>query len=94
MHIKITSGVMIDGRIARKGDVIPVPQSVARRLLARRKAIVVAHDEIDEPGEARDLGDMTVAELRVLADERGVELANGARKPDIIAALGAQADGV
>lgn len=37
---------------------------------------------------APDLSGMTVAQLRELAAERGVELPKGARKADIIKALG------
>lgn len=43
--------------------------------------------EDDEP-ETEDLSEHTVAELRALADERGVDLGEATRKADIIEALG------
>ena len=87
MHIKMTSGVMIAGQLTRKGAVINVPRADARRLLARGKAVLVAHEEAAALPEQPDLADLTVAELRAEAVQRGLNVAPGARKAELIDAL-------
>lgn len=57
------------------------------------KAVAVGRGHVEREGkpgpeeEAEELGDLTVAELRDLADERGVELPSGARKAEIVETL-------
>lgn len=41
----------------------------------------------DDPVDEVELADMTVAELRELADARGIDLGNASKKGDIIAAI-------
>jgi len=45
--IKITSAVVIDGVIARVGDIVTVSETVARDILGREKAVLATAD--DEP---------------------------------------------
>lgn len=45
----------------------------------------------DDTNDVKSLGDMTVAELRALAETRGIDLGEAQRKGDIIAALEAAA---
>ena len=44
-------------------------------------------DPEDEPAGGEPLGKMTVAQLREVADERGIEIPKGAKKADIISLL-------
>lgn len=62
---------------ALPGDVLEVPDDVAAELAARGWAT-------DAPA---DLASLTVAELRALAAERGVELPDRAPKAELIAVL-------
>lgn len=93
MHIKITSAVLIAGKIARKDDVIPVDAQTGRRLVQRGKAIVVAHD--DGPQDLVD-GDtfdaMKLADLRDIAKQQSLEVPVNAKKAELIALLRAQTD--
>lgn len=56
------------------------------------RAVAVGRGRVEREGEKPEpeeeaLEDLTVAELRDLADERGVELATGARKAEIVETL-------
>lgn len=43
--------------------------------------------ELQQAVKSDDLADLTVVELRALAKERGVDLGDATKKPDIIAAI-------
>ena len=51
-----------------------------------------AEPVVEEPEEEQTLEDMTVPELKALAEERGVELDSKAKKADIVEVLEASED--
>ena len=54
---------------------------------SRAEAIGMAIDAVDEDGEPRTLADHTIAELRDIAKDEGVELGDSTKKADIVAAI-------
>lgn len=66
------------GRRVTQGEQVEVPDDVGANLV-----------EQGWHAEASELASLTVAELREVADERGVELDSRATKAEIIAALAA-----
>lgn len=80
------------GIYRRYGEEIVVTEERARVIIGAGVAVLAngpAPDEPDAPDApmADDLEAMTVAQLRTLAAERGVDVSQARRKADIIAAL-------
>lgn len=69
------------------GSVLTLTEKQAEHEL--RLGTLRALDAEDAPSEASPLSDMTVKELRALAEDRGVEIDHDARKADLVAALAA-----
>lgn len=69
------------------GDTFEAPEERAAHIDAALPGYVEIQATAGEPVVA-GLSGMTVAQLRALASERGVELPRGAKKADIIKALG------
>lgn len=87
-------------RLYMPGETRELPQSEAEHLIPRCLAPLAAKAETTPKNKAeppprnksRDYADMTVAELRAMAQERGVDLGEAKLKADIIAALGQAAE--
>lgn len=82
------------GVYRRYGEEIVVTEERARVIIGAGVAVLanVSAPAVDEPDApdapmADDLEAMTVAQLRTLAAERGVDVSQARRKADIIAAL-------
>lgn len=80
--------------LARGGDLQPLREALDARNLYRWRDPIYAELAAVEPepeatGEVQgvDLDEMTVADLRELADEREIDLGDARRKADIIAAI-------
>lgn len=86
--VELTSAVAFDGKVSKAGELLEVTEKEARNLLRRGKAVL--SDE--QPAES-ELSDLTVAELRELADDAGIEGAASMKKADLIAAIEAVEDG-
>lgn len=51
--LKITSAVVIDGRIRKAGAIVEVSESVAKQLLARGKAVLATAEDIPAATDER-----------------------------------------
>lgn len=65
------------------GDTFTATEERARQIDAKLPGYITYSVEMDEP----NLAEMTVAQLRSVAKERGVKLAAGAKKAEILDAL-------
>jgi len=72
-----------------KNEWASVPETVARKLASH------SHFEVQEAADPNDLNSLKVAELKAIAEDRGVDLGDATKKADIIAALelAAEAEG-
>lgn len=75
------------GVYRRNGDEIEVTEGRAAVIIGAGVAVRVGEPAPQPPPADDGLEDMTVSELRALADERGIDLGDARRKADIIAAL-------
>lgn len=81
------------------GQVHPVTNAVGAEIVGDLAAVAVANgwakkltsaaidDAARSTGAAGDIAGYTVAELKALAEKEGVDLAAGAKKADIVAAI-------
>lgn len=90
--LKLTSAVAIDGAISKAGSLVELSELEAKNLLARGKGVLAtAEDGLDlddeqaEPGT--DLAKLNKADLLDLAKTKGVDVADGMTKAQIIAAI-------
>lgn len=59
-----------------------------REMWERKGYKVVGSEPATETGEeGRELGDMTVAKLKALAEEKNIDLGDATKKADIVAAI-------
>ena len=82
----------LDARVNRKsGDVFEATEERAEYIESKLPGYIsISHgeaDEVTEPAKDTDLTKATVAELRAMCSERGIEVPKGAKKADIIALL-------
>lgn len=75
------------GVYRKRGEEIEVTEARAAVIIGAGVAVRVDEPEPQPPPADDGLEDMTVSELRALADERGIDLGDARRKADIIAAL-------
>jgi hypothetical protein len=74
--------------LARGGDTQALREALdAREFYRWTNPIYEALNTADVEPEPETLEPMTIAELRTLADERGIDLGDARRKADIIAAI-------
>ena len=83
VNIELTSAIAVDGELVRAGEVIEVTEKNARNLMRRGKAVLADEQPMDES----ELAELTVAELRELADDAGITGYSDMRKAELIAAL-------
>ena len=67
--------IALDGK---EGKIVK-PEPIVKKTTVAKKEVVKE--------EKADLSKLTVAELKEIAKEKGIELASGAKKADILAAL-------
>lgn len=85
-HYSHASGVRLTPGEYDAAD--PRVGGLARYLIDTEQATLIEADDTDaEVGELPSYEEMTVARLKQLADERGVDLTGATKKVDIIAAL-------
>ncbi|WP_298938131.1 Rho termination factor N-terminal domain-containing protein [uncultured Ruegeria sp.] len=82
IKIKITSAVSIGGKIITPGKTLDLDEPLAKNLLQRGKA-ELSTVNVDD----KQLGKMTVAELKAEAKELGIEGADDMNKAKLIAAI-------
>lgn len=70
------------------GETFAAEEKRAEQILSRLPGRVVVSEGPRHVETVPDLSSMTVAQLKTLASERGVEIPKGARKADIIRELG------
>lgn len=75
------------GVYRKRGEEIEVTEARAAVIIGAGVAVRVDEPAPQPPPTDDGLEDMTVSELRALADERGIDLGDARRKADIIAAL-------
>jgi len=80
--MKVAEGEAVAAAKAAANKDEPGDRVVVTNDVPRTQGATALDDEADE-----DLADMTVAQLKALARDRGVELGDARRKADIIAAL-------
>ena len=100
MKVKILSGgygLRLEGSITRlvtKGSIVEVPEEEAERMILIGAAEEIRTEIPDESVErvcdtqTEWNADMTKAQLRKIAEEKGIDIAPGATKAQIIEALG------
>lgn len=93
IRIKLTSAIGIKGTVHRAGSTIEVSEKFAKELVTRGKAKVIANDGGPDDGEEVELADMTVAELKKIAQEEGVEGYATMKKGELIQAIEAAEGG-
>jgi hypothetical protein len=52
--VRVTSAFVVEGAIARKGQVVELPEEVAKDVLRRGKAVVASDDEAPKAETASD----------------------------------------
>lgn len=91
VDIECTSAFMAAGKmITPKKVVRDVPGADARALERRGKAKIVKG--VEEAGDDKALDEMTVAELKALAQELEIDGADGMKKAELVAAIEAAED--
>ncbi len=82
-------------QLVEQGHELPVvvPPETIERFLAKGFIEIVEASEVAAPEASAEpqLEDLTVAQLRKVATDRGVDVAKGAKKDDLLAALTAPA---
>lgn len=95
--LKLTGAVAIDGQISRAGSLVEVSEPEAKNLLARGKGVLAtAEDGVEQPetppaDEEIELARLSKIELLGLAKQKGVDVADGMTKAQIIEAIEAAA---
>lgn len=85
LSIKCNSAFVVNGKIITPDQVVEdVPESDALNLIRRGKATAILDGE---EAEAPALKDLTVAELKDVAEEHEIEGAAGMKKADLIEAI-------
>jgi hypothetical protein len=90
IDLKCTSAFMASGKMITPGEVVKgVPASDAKSLIRRGKAKPLKSEAVEEGAdtEAPALEDLAVDELKVTAEEYGIEGVAKMRKADLIAAI-------
>lgn len=80
VKLKITSAIAIGGEIKPAGSVVTVPEGLAKNLMHRGRAELVT-------AAGDGLGDKTVAELKVIAEELEIDGAANMKKGTLIEAI-------
>lgn len=83
VYVTLTSAIAVDGELVKAGETIGCTEKNARNLMRRGKAVLA--DE--KPADESDLSELTVAELRELAEDAGITGYSDMRKAELIAAL-------
>lgn len=87
LTIRCTSAFVVGGKIVSPGTELPgVPESDAKSLIRRGKATEVV-DGTEEGSEAPALDELTVPQLRDIAEEYGIEGAANLKKAELIEAI-------
>lgn len=90
-EIKLTSALVIDGRVVRAGTKIAADEATAKDFLRRGKAELVSAPEAPEVGdddvEQVDLSNLNKDQLVDVAEQLGVEGVGKMTKAEIIAAI-------
>lgn len=84
LTLKCTSSFVAGGKIITPGGIVPgVPEQEAKGLIRRGKAVQI---DCDDPADS-DLSERSVAELKTLAAEYGIESADSMKKAHLVAAI-------
>lgn len=87
MSLKCTSAFVVKGDIITPKQVVHgVPKADAMNLIRRGKATEVV-DGTEEGTEAPALNELTVPELRDIAEEHGIEGAANMKKAELVEAI-------
>jgi hypothetical protein len=91
VDIQCTSAFMAAGKMITKDQMVRgVPEPEALGLVRRGKAKIV--EDAEDAGDDKALDEMTVAELKALAQELEIDGADGMKKAELIAAIEAAED--
>ena len=88
--VKVTSAIVMGGRVVRAGSVLDgIPRRDAKDLARRGKCTILNEtvDGEDPETEVPELSEMTVSELKGIADEYAVEGAANMKKAELIKAI-------
>lgn len=98
--LKLTSAIVIDGQIHKAGSLVEVSEAEAKNFLHRGKAILATAEDGVELGEeliSEDYGSWNKATLLEYANAKGLDVASGMTKDQIVnvieAASATAADG-
>ena len=84
LTIECTSAFVVGGDIVKPGTHLPgVPESEAKSLIRRGKAVLVETEDQEGPA----LSEMTVAELKDVAEALQIDGFESMKKADLIAAI-------
>lgn len=87
-HFRLLRGTHTDGRrIYKRNEVIETPTDLAKRFNQRGSVKFQRLSAEEAAASPPSLESMTVAELRVIAEQEGCELEGNVRKADLIEAI-------
>lgn len=85
MKIELTQAMVYNQRVHRPGAALDVSDEEGAKAIEAGKAVQL--DEDDEQPAADDLSDLTVNQLKELADEQDVDVSGARVKADYVEAL-------
>lgn len=95
--LKLTSAIVIDGKIVTRGAIVEVNEREAKNFLARGKAVLATVEDGIEPDDEPanddepqvDLTRLNKAQLVEVAKSKGIEGADGMTKAELFDAIAA-----